>query len=74
MLNRLEYDVYRNDIEVFQLGLREIIFVYKLEEVQKKFEDYKIKFEKLRGDVFIKLKFLDENRVIFLFDLCSICI
>lgn len=60
---RLEYDAYRNDIEALQLGPRETTPAHKLEEAQKKFEDHKTKFEKLRGDVSIKLKFLDENRV-----------
>lgn len=74
MSNRLEYDAYRNDIEALQLGPRETTPAHKLEEAQKKFEDHKTKFEKLRGDVSIKLKFLDENRVIFPSDPCSTCI
>ncbi|XP_062584982.1 arfaptin-2-like isoform X1 [Saccostrea cucullata] len=60
---RLEYDAYRNDVEALQLGPRDSTPAQKIEEAKKKFEDHKEKFEKLRGDVAIKLKFLDENRV-----------
>lgn len=31
--------------------------------MKRKFEEQKQKYDKLRGDVAIKLKFLDENRV-----------
>lgn len=74
MFHRLEYDAYRNDIEALQLGPRETTPAHKLEEAQRKFEDHKAKFEKLRGDVSIKLKFLDENRVFFPSYPCSTCI
>ncbi|OWF46615.1 arfaptin-2-like isoform X1 [Mizuhopecten yessoensis] len=60
---RLEYDAYRNDLEVLQLGPRDGGTVSKIEESKRKFDDYKVKFEQLRADVTIKLKFLDENRV-----------
>ena len=40
--------------------------VAKTEEARKKFEAQKEKYDKLRGDVAIKLKFLDENRVCIL--------
>lgn len=39
----------------------------KLEEAQASYEGHKQNFEKLRSDVSIKLKFLDENRVYILF-------
>jgi len=35
----------------------------RLEEAQANYEGHKQNFEKLRSDVSIKLKFLDENRV-----------
>lgn len=37
----------------------------RLEEAQASYEGHKQNFEKLRSDVSIKLKFLDENRVFF---------
>lgn len=37
----------------------------RLEEAQANYEGHKQNFEKLRSDVSIKLKFLDENRVRF---------
>lgn len=37
----------------------------KQEELKKKYEEQKQKYDKLRADVAIKLKFLDENRVRF---------
>ena len=36
----------------------------RLEETRRRFEDHKLKFEKLRADVNIKLKFLEENKVL----------
>ena len=35
----------------------------RLDEAQKKFAAHKEKFDRLRADVSIKLKFLDENKV-----------
>lgn len=35
----------------------------RLEEAQLAFDQHKDEFEKLRSDVIVKLKFLDENRV-----------
>ena len=37
--------------------------VGRKEEANRKFEAQKTKYDKLRADVAIKLKFLDENRV-----------
>lgn len=37
--------------------------VAKIEDAQNNYEEHKQNFEKLRSDVSIKLKFLDENRV-----------
>lgn len=61
--NRLEYDAYRNEMEALELGPRETTSGAKIEISKRKFDEHKVKFEKLRGDVSIKLKFLDENRV-----------
>ncbi|KAK3099898.1 hypothetical protein FSP39_011451 [Pinctada imbricata] len=60
---RLEYDAYRNDVDMLQLAQRDSTTVAKTEEAKRKFEAHKVKFDKLRGDVQVKLKFLDENRV-----------
>lgn len=35
----------------------------KVEDAQKRFQVHKDKFDKLRADVMVKMKFLDENRV-----------
>lgn len=37
--------------------------VLKTEELKKKFDEQREKYDKLRADVAVKLKFLDENRV-----------
>lgn len=63
---RLEYDAYRRDLEELSLlsprdgggaqGSR-------LEGAQGQFQSHKEKYERLRGDVAIKLKFLEENKI-----------
>ncbi|BFZ15254.1 hypothetical protein BsWGS_18293 [Bradybaena similaris] len=60
---RLEYDAYRADYEGLETGPREAATQLKLQDAKRKYEEHKIKFERLRGDVQIKLRFLDENRV-----------
>lgn len=67
MYHRLEFDAYRNDMEALQLSPKDGISAQKLDESKKKFEGQKAKFEQLRSDVQIKLKFLDENRVRYIF-------
>ena len=46
----------------------------RLEETRRRFEDHKLKFEKLRADVNIKLKFLEENKVLPSYSLLAQCI
>ena len=60
---RLEYDAYRNELEALQLGPRENAVSSRVDETRRRFEEHKVKFEKLRADVNIKLKFLEENKV-----------
>ena len=60
---RIEYDAYRTDLEILQLGPRDSSSTFKVEEAQRKFQGHKDKFERLRADVSIKLKFLEENKV-----------
>ena len=60
---RVEYDAYRTDLELLQTGPRDLSSANKIEESKRKFSAHKEKFEKLRSDVGIKLRFLDENKV-----------
>jgi hypothetical protein len=45
----------------------------RLEEAQQNYDLHKVTFEKLRSDVSIKLKFLDENRVSDFYYLLMLC-
>jgi hypothetical protein len=60
---RIEYDAYRTDLELLAQAPRTDINAARLEEAQQNYDLHKVNFEKLRSDVSIKLKFLDENRV-----------
>jgi len=61
---RLEYDAYRADLEAQQaVAARDAANIARQEELKHRFEEQKVKYDKLRGDVAIKLRFLDENRV-----------
>ncbi|WAR00344.1 ARFP1-like protein [Mya arenaria] len=61
---RLEFDAYRTDLEQQQaVAARDSANVARQEELKRKFDEQKEKYDKLRGDVAIKLKFLDENRI-----------
>lgn len=63
---RIEYDAYRTDLEALvQATKSDGNNAARLEEAQANYEGHKQNFEKLRSDVSIKLKFLDENRVSF---------
>ncbi|CAF1021864.1 unnamed protein product [Adineta steineri] len=53
--SRLEYDACRTEMELLSPGSQ-------LNEKQREFEKYKERYEKLKCDVSIKLKFLDENQ------------
>lgn len=59
----IEYDAYRTDLELMIQAPRNEATTQRLEEAQLAFEKHKDEFEKLRSDVIVKLKFLDENRV-----------
>ena len=63
LLGRIEFDAYRNDVEALQLGPRDANTTPKLDEAQRKYSAHKEKYDKLRADVAIKLKFLEENKV-----------
>ncbi|TFJ97828.1 kinetochore protein NDC80-like protein [Platysternon megacephalum] len=60
---RLEYDAYRTDLEELSMGPRDASTLCRLDTAQSQFQSHKGKYEKLRADVAIKLKFLEENKV-----------
>lgn len=62
-IGRLEYDAYRTDLEELSLGPRDAGTLCRLDVAQSQFQSHKDKYEKLRADVAIKLKFLEENKV-----------
>ena len=62
-LHRLEYDAYRTDLEELSMGPRDASTLCRLDAAQSQFQSHKDKYEKLRADVAIKLKFLEENKV-----------
>ncbi|XP_061786995.1 arfaptin-2b isoform X1 [Nerophis lumbriciformis] len=60
---RLEYDAYRSDLEELSLGPRDAAGVARIDAAQQHCQVQKDKYERLRSDVTIKLKFLEENKV-----------
>ncbi|XP_061882600.1 arfaptin-1 isoform X1 [Entelurus aequoreus] len=60
---RVEYDAYRTDLEELNLGPRDTTSMPKIEQSQQMFQTYREKYEKMRNDVCVKLKFLEENKV-----------
>lgn len=52
----MEFDACRTEMELLPIGSQ-------LTEKQREFEKCKEKYEKLKCDVGIKIKFLDENQV-----------
>ena len=64
---RIEYDAYRTDLEATQTGPRTAATAAKAEEAKQQFDVQKEKFDRLRDDLAIKLKFLNENKVCSLF-------
>ncbi|XP_078301816.1 arfaptin-1 isoform X6 [Panthera onca] len=61
---RIEYDAYRTDLEELNLGPRDANTLPKIEQSQHLFQAHKEKYDKMRNDVSIKLKFLEENKKI----------
>ncbi|XP_026517654.1 arfaptin-2-like, partial [Terrapene carolina triunguis] len=59
----LEYDAYRTDLEELSMGPRDASTLCRLDAAQTHFQSHKGKYEKLRADVAIKLKFLEENKI-----------
>ncbi|XP_029358153.1 arfaptin-1 isoform X3 [Echeneis naucrates] len=60
---RVEYDAYRTDLEELNLGPRDAATMPKIELSQQQFQIHREKFERMRNDVTIKLKFLEENKM-----------
>ncbi|XP_053728782.1 arfaptin-2-like isoform X2 [Synchiropus splendidus] len=60
---RLEFDAYRSDLEELSLGPRDAAAVARIETAQQEYQIHRDKYERLRSDVTIKLKFLEENKV-----------
>ncbi|XP_029302930.1 arfaptin-2-like isoform X3 [Cottoperca gobio] len=60
---RLEFDAYRSDLEELSLGPRDAAAMVRIEMAQHDYQIHRDKYERLRSDVTIKLKFLDENKV-----------
>lgn len=56
---RIEYDAIRNDVESYPEANQSPRAI----SLRHEFASAKEKFEKLRNDVSIKLKFLEENKV-----------
>ncbi|KAL6115853.1 uncharacterized protein ACO6RY_00606 [Pungitius sinensis] len=60
---RLEFDAYRSDLEELSLGHRDAAAMVRIEMAQHDYQIHRDKYERLRSDVMIKLKFLEENKV-----------
>ncbi|CAH1268333.1 ARFIP2 [Branchiostoma lanceolatum] len=60
---RVEYDAYRTDLEQLQLGPKDAAVQARMKDADSNFQAHKDKFDRLRGDVAVKLKFLEENKV-----------
>ncbi|XP_059199156.1 arfaptin-1 isoform X2 [Centropristis striata] len=60
---RVEYDAYRTDLEELNLGPRDATTMPKIEHSQQQFQIHREKYERMRNDVSVKLKFLEENKV-----------
>ena len=63
VVTRIEYDAYRTDLELLQTGPRDLSSANKIEDSKRRFNTHREKFERLRSDVGVKLRFLDENKV-----------
>lgn len=62
-MSRLEFDAYRSDLEELSLGPRDAVAMARIDAAQQQYQVHKDKYERLRSDVTIKLKFLEENKV-----------
>lgn len=60
---RIEYDAYRMDLEALAQTPRCDANTARIDDAQLNYQRYKEEFERLRNDVEIKFKFLEENRI-----------
>ncbi|XP_029381815.1 arfaptin-1-like isoform X2 [Echeneis naucrates] len=60
---RIEYDAYRVDLEELNLGPRDTVTLPKLEQAQKDFQSQRERYQKIRDDLSVKVKLLEENKV-----------
>lgn len=60
---RIEYDAYRVDLEELNLGPRDAVTLPKLEQAQKDFQAQRERYQKIRDDLSVKVKLLEENKV-----------
>lgn len=67
-LLRIEYDAYRTDLEELNHGIVGPHSLPKIEQSKLLFQTYKEKYEQMRNDVVIKLKFLEEHKVNLFFN------
>lgn len=66
IIYRIEYDAYRTDLEELNLGPRDANTLPKIEQSQQLFQIHREKYERMRNDVTVKLKFLEENKVLWM--------
>lgn len=60
---RIQYDAYRVDLEELNLGPRDPTTLPKLEQAQRDFQVQRERYQKIRDDLTVKLKLLEENKV-----------
>ncbi|XP_039996749.1 arfaptin-1-like [Xiphias gladius] len=60
---RVEYDAYRVDLEELNLGPRDTCTLPKLEQAQKDFQSQRERYQKIRDDLSVKVKLLEDNKV-----------
>lgn len=60
---RIEYDAFRVDLEELNLGPRNPGTLPKLEGAQKSFQSQRERYQKVRDDLLVKVKLLEENKV-----------
>lgn len=63
VLCRIEFDAHRVDLEQLRSMPRDSNVVARLDAAEKKFDIHREKYERIKADLIVKLKFLDVNRV-----------
>ncbi|KAK5875495.1 hypothetical protein CesoFtcFv8_026572 [Champsocephalus esox] len=60
---RIQYDAYRVDLEELNLGPRDPETLPKLEQAQRDFQNQREQYQRVREDLSVKVKLLQENKV-----------